>query len=656
MGNGRSTNRIAFSMREPQPLVAWLCQRALFLILTLALAACPFALGEVQPWAVGCLAAAVGLALMLWVVRILVENELRVVLSPAGVPLLAAAAYVVVRYALAELEPVARRELIVLVTALALYFLLLNNIRHRWQITVLMWMWVAVGAVVAAQGVVQVLGAPDGVWHLPHAVWSARPASGMFADPNQFAAYLALVFPVAAANFLFSRRSVTQKIMLGIGCLVMGAGLLVSQSMAGWLAWFGSCIVGGIYLVRIRTKKLRWAMVGIGALGAVVIVTALVLFVAREHTSVAAPDSPKQVLPIWRSAFAIARRNVLLGSGAGMFPWLFPTYRLVQGQPTDAHSEYLDLVAEYGLAGVALAVWIVAAFVSGSMRILGKRAKRYSASTPSNRYAFGVGGLAAVVAILLHGLFDCALHVPAILFTVAGLMAAVMNCGLHQRSGSDEEGDWEAGFYNPMRVSGFTRWVLGGALVAGLVCVTPPWMRTYAAEFCRWLGERELRQTHWSAAEDRFTQAWTYDKRNFEVATALGDLYTARATWDAAQRAALCRQAREWYQSGLGINPHAHDLEIRIARLFDALGQQRQAADRYEHALRADPFNAVFHVQLGLHQVRWGQTAEAIESFEEARDLGGADPLIEIQLTRLRAAPAPVAVTADEPPAATATP
>src|SRR5207249_2567283 len=97
-----------------------------------------------------------------------------------------------------------------------------------------------------------------------------------------------------------------------------------------------------------------------------------------------APDEGQYRAALWRGAWQMARSSTLLGAGPGMFRWLYPAQRTVQGVVDAPGNEYLGALTEYGVIGCALALWVLVAFVIGAVQILSVRASRYSASTPSN--------------------------------------------------------------------------------------------------------------------------------------------------------------------------------------------------------------------------------------------------------------------------------
>jgi hypothetical protein len=610
------------------------CQTAVVVVSLLILVFAPLAFGAVRLWALGPVFVAIEVAGVLWIVRILNAREIPAVFSTVGPPVVALTAYGVIRYGLSEIEPIASAPMMLWLAAGLLFFLVLNNVRHRWHVTLVVWVLVGTGTVTALCALWQAIAGSSSVWAFPQYDRYLGSASGAFIRPSHGAAYLQMVFPIAAATFLFSRRRFEEKVAIAIACLLMGAALLLIAAPNGWLGWLASMIVLLVYIIKRGSKKSRWLMVGVGLLG-LLLVAALIGFLASGASERGFPSTEHQYRgTLWHAAWQMGRGNLLLGAGPGMFRWLYPSYRTVQGVMDTPDSEYGSVFTECGAIGCVLVVWVLVAFVTATTQILSVRASRYSASTPSNRYAFAVGGLAAVVAVAIGVIFDSSLHVPANLFTLVVIMATTLTCGVHP-SGKIEEDEELPGRYAPLAVKGVNKVALAASLAIVVLLLASRLRKSYPSDLYVRLARQAGDSLDWDTARERYLQAWKFDRRNFEVTTAIGDYLSARATWNVTQREKLLDEAITWYERAFTANPRAMDVQVKIGRVYDALGKRDLAEERYHRAIQADPQNASYHAQFGLHDLRWGDNEEAVASFARAYELGGDDPLPEIELRRL---------------------
>ena len=641
---------------EPEPLVARVCQKAIFGIVVLILIFSPLAFGAVRPWAQDPVMLCVAAAGVLWIIRLLAAREAHVVFSSLGAPVLVLATYGIIRYTLAEVEPVARPDMLLIVTATLLFFLVLNNVRHRWQVTTLVWLETVLGIVLAFWGLCQAILGERWVWWFPQYNSYLGCASGTFIRPGDFVVYLHLAFPLAAASFLFSRRHFNEKAAGVFACLLMAAAMMLSFAYIYWVGWFASVLVLAIYLIRRSDKKIRWLLIGSSVLVVVVAVSMITAYTLRRSTAsttnedsksldqgvlqalpdqISAPAKPPEppLSPPWKTALAMGQRNLWIGNGPRMFEWLYPFYRTTQQRPLVAKNEYLTFFAEYGLMGCLLLFWVVFAFARAAVQILNVRAARYSAATLSNRYAFAVAGLSAFAAVLVDGALGCGVRVGANLFTVITIMATVLTCGVHLRS-DDDDAISHPGRYMTVRLAGPSRLVIVGGVAMLLLLLGSRLRTSYPSYLLMRIAERERAELHWAPAEKHYLQAWRFDHRSFEVARGLGDFYAARTTWSGRQREAFSGQALSWYERAYTLNPYAYDVLVKEGRLYDVLGKREQALDCYQRALQADPNNSSYHAQIALHYQRWGDEKQALTSFHRAYQLGGSEPLPGIELKR----------------------
>ena len=631
----RPSNRNVRSVwTGPQSPAGHVCQTAILVITAAILVFAPLAFGAVRFWALGPILIAIELAGVLWITRILAAREIPVIFSALGPPVLALAGYAVIRYGLSEIEPVACGSMMQSLGAVLLFFLVLNHTRHRWHVTLLVWVLIGTGTLVAVYALWQALMGGMWVWAFPQYDQYLGNASGTFIRPNHCAAYLQMVFPIAAANVLFSRRGFEQRVAIAIACLVIGAALLFAAAPNGWLGWLASVIVLLIYVVKRGGKKSRWLMVGVGLLGFSLVAAVVSLLAAGGSGHGLAMEEGQHRAALWHGAWQIARSKTLLGVGPGMFRWLYPAQRTVQGLVDAPNNEYLGMFTEYGVIGCAVALWVLVAFMIGAAQILSVRASRYSASTPSNRYAFAAGGLAAVAAIAIGVIFDSSLHVPAILFTLVVIMAATLTCGVHP-SGKVEEDEELPGRYAPLAVKGLNKFALAVSLAFVVLLLAWRLRKSYPSDVSLRLAQHARDHFEWEVARDHYRQAWNFDHRNFKVTCAIGDYLSARATWNLAQRDKLLDEALTWYDRAFTHNPYAMDVQVKMGRVYDALGKRELAADRYRRAVQADPRNASYRAQLAMHHQRWGETDEAVANFARAYELSDDDPLPEIELRRL---------------------
>jgi O-antigen ligase len=199
---------------------------------------------------------------------------------------------------------------------------------------------------------------------------------GSAGDPNVLAVGLVPAIAIAAGLFGGARRTQT-RVVLGIGIVILAAGLAATGSRGGLVAAAVSVIVA---LVLARGRRLR-----IGALAAVAVAVGG-LWIASNS-----PDTWNRVrdfdtgggtgrVDLWSIAWDMAADNPILGVGANNFRAASGQYITQPGidlsgeltalvdRPLVAHNVYLQQLAETGIVGLALLLSVIAGVLTATWR------------------------------------------------------------------------------------------------------------------------------------------------------------------------------------------------------------------------------------------------------------------------------------------------
>jgi putative inorganic carbon (hco3(-)) transporter len=237
---------------------------------------------------------------------------------------------------------------------------------------------------------------------------------------------------------LFDRQWALPRVLALSGCLFLGlVGLVLTRSRAGTLA-FG---IGFLSLLALRRLKGRIVVLVI----AIVLVGLAVGLVswAGGHDDTHATGLSSSALSdssfalrwqIWGRTLRVIRDYPWVGSGLGSFRYVYAGYdRPGEWMATEqAHNDYLELIAGAGLVGALLLAWAVIAFLGRVVLPIAKAAPlRWTTA----------GCLSAVLAILIHSVFDFGLQIPAVALEFAvtlGLLTAIAS-GIADRDPETDE-------------------------------------------------------------------------------------------------------------------------------------------------------------------------------------------------------------------------
>jgi O-antigen ligase len=478
------------------------------------------------------------------------------------------------------------------------------------------------GAALALLALVQeVAGNGHVLWITDEEVTRGR-VSGPFVNPNHLASWLEMIIPAGAA-YAWSvggrlRRRIVKSVDSGrrlglrprrawIGALIASQRRLVIPFLAAGgvalmaTAHFGTQSRGGLaallvglgvtfggLLARATRRRNghvpRWipaaaALVLFGA-GAI----AIGLWARSDGDAIAGAGqvdvSFASRLAVGLQGAAIVRDHPLLGTGLGSWLHVFRGYVAppVEGGIWDhAHDEYLELAAETGVAGLALAACFALAVVSAI-----RRGRRCSAMADARRerrdrsfsdppewrsalgehrtLAWGIAG--GVAAALVHGFVEFGLHMPgnfALLMSAIALLVLAL----------------------PARESGGSLGIPAFAILAMLAAMPLAWNAFLVVS-----GRTPLSPDDTLAAADR----------------ALSEDH------DASRSAALVVAA-------IDRSPAYRDAHEMLANVA---GPGQEGDDALRRALRLEPWYAPGRDELAFRLWRRGESAAATAELEES--------------------------------------
>ncbi|MDZ4752425.1 MAG: O-antigen ligase family protein [Flavobacteriales bacterium] len=218
--------------------------------------------------------------------------------------------------------------------------------------------------------------------------WVMEP---LFKDHTSYGAVLAMYYPILTALLLSKKMQLVLKVLLGIGFLVLTAGLILSYTRAAWLSVIAAAIVLVAMILRIKFRT--------------IILTSLVLasflYVAmddiqialqrnkqessdklEEHvgsiSNVSSDASNLERLNRWNCAIEMWKERPVLGWGPGVYQFEYAPFQKAkdrtiistnEGDGGNAHSEYLGPLCEQGVLGMALVILLVLSVCAMGFRL-----------------------------------------------------------------------------------------------------------------------------------------------------------------------------------------------------------------------------------------------------------------------------------------------
>ena len=591
------------------------CERGILALVLGMLVFAPLAFGAVPAWAFLVVQALALGVLGLWALRVWVDPKPRLLWPPLAWAVLAFAIYAVARYFTADIEYVARLEMMQVLLFAFLFFAVVNNLHGQEETTAISFTLIAVGTGSACYAVAQLTQHSNQVWN-QLSPYIGR-ASGTYISPNNLAGLLAMLLPLALAYMLVGKVKIVTRILLGYAALAMAAGLAVTFSRGGWLAAAAGVLLLLVVLLGHRNHRLK----------AVVLLVALLAgggFLVSHYLSkttgymrrVASPSGADNLaltdgsfdsrLEIWTAAARMWQAQPWFGVGPAHFDYRFREYRpaAIQGRPDRAHNDYLNLLADWGVVGggVVFAGMIIFLVSTRKTWPYVRRAETDFGTGQSNRFAFFLGGICGLAALAVHSMMDFNLHIPANALVGVTLLALLT---------SNVRFATERFWLRP-------RLPLKLALTVALLAVTiylanQEWRR---ADETHWLTQAAKLPNFSSERAAALEKAFAADPQNFETAYEIGECFRTQSLNGGDDFAALAQKAMEWYARDIQLNPHDGYGFLRTGMCLDWLGQHGEKTEAaYREAEVRDP-NGYFTVaNIGWHYAQLGDYAAAREWF-----------------------------------------
>lgn len=588
------------------------CERGILGLVLSILVFGPLAFGAVRVQEFLIIQALTMGVILLWILRLWVSPRPLLFCPPICWAVIAFVIYAIARHHFAPIEYIARLELIKVLVYTFLFFAILNNLNRQESTHVIAFTLITLASVLSIFAIFQFAAHYGKVWNMIKPGRYVLRGSGTFINPNHFAGFAEMILPLALACTLMSRFSHVIKIVIGYASLVLLVGIGVTLSRGGWIATTLTLLIFFTALLFQRNFRIY----------SIIALVLLVLCGGFIATKTSGTQSRFKRLAMsdkidderflyWNSAVQIWRENIWWGAGPGHYDFRFRQYRpeTVQGIPQYVHNDYLNTLADWGIAGLGIIAAFVALFYAGVFKTwrFVQRTSNSLSSGKSNKTALVFGGSLGVLAILFHSTFDFNMQIRAnaiLAFTLIALVTTYLRFATES-------------FWFSLKIVGKIFLTLLG--VAGLL----------------YLGQQGIRQTRehiWLQRADRETKsaehqreflekAFAVEPMNFETAYQIGEVFRARSWTGTRGYEAAAQEAMKWFQRSIDLNPYAPLTQLRYGMCLDWLDKTNEATRYFERAAHLDPNGYFTIAHQGWHRFQLGDYSIAKKYFQRSEDL-----------------------------------
>jgi O-antigen ligase len=374
----------------------------------------PLAFGAVEPWSIFFLETGAVLLMLLWLLKQCIDGEITVGSNPLFVPMLAffglIVAQILLRVSAYPHDTVS--ETVLYCAYGMLCFLSTQVLRRSSQARKIGFILGFYGIAVALFALLQGI-APNGRLYWLRVPQLGGWIYGPYVNHNHYAGLMEMLVPIPLVTSLSRLADEKTRIAAGVAAAIMVGTIFLSGSRGGMLAIFSELIVLAVILFR-QQRTVRIAL-GVGAF-AVVLVSLLLWLGGKElsaRVSTISTEAKGEIsggmrLSIDRDGIKMFRHRPILGWGLGTFPVVYPQFRgfYTNFFVNEAHNDYVQLLAEMGIAGFAIMLWFLIVLYRQASRKTGNWTREVSGAAT---LACSLG----IVGILVHSLVDFNLQIPA---------------------------------------------------------------------------------------------------------------------------------------------------------------------------------------------------------------------------------------------------
>lgn len=578
-----------------------LLERGILALVLAILTFAPLALGAVGPLSFLVVQGMTIGVLVLWAIRLFTQPEPMLLWTPVCWFVAAFALYAVGSYLAADLEIVARRELLRVLVYSFVFLAVLNHLHRQELMQIIAFTLIGLAMAEAGYALYQFVTDKNLVWNIVNPY--RHRGSGTYICPNHLAGFLEMLLPLCLSFAIVGRLKPLSRVFLGYAALMMLSGILVSVSRASWAATGLSVVALCLILLRYPGFRLRVLpvilLVLVAAYFAVVHTDRMVG--RLKYTARAESISRDTRLAIWNSALEMWKERQWLGVGPGHFDYRFPEYRpvAVQSRPDRVHNDYLNTLTDWGIIGATIAGLGIAALAYGAAKTWPHvmRGNKDFGDPLTNKFALSFGAGLGLVALAVHSFLDFNLQIPANALLAATLAALLSS---HQRFATERcwarIGPWRRGIVLTVLLAGI------GYLGWQEVCLGREvfWQRRAAAE--------PALSTNRVAFLEK---AFAAEPQDFELAYDIGEAYRAWS-WDGyGNQDEMARKAIVWYDRVLRLNPRDSCATLRTGMCLDWIGDFTKAEPVIRQAEALDPAGYYTAANIGWHFVQLGDYSAA---------------------------------------------
>ena len=453
---------------------------------------------------------------------------------------------------------------------------------------------------------------------------------GLFNHPDHFAGFMAAMTPLWLCLSVFSRSGNRIRIAwaaLGVVCastvILVGSGPAVLAMVAG--LGVSSIAVAGLVWKKLDSKLRFSIFAGVGGIALIALAAMLIAGgpLSRQiDQSILTKDNGASVPAMWDAGVEQIKRSPFLGTGSRSSYYYSRLYRSEKlssevPDPEFIHNEYLQLLADYGIMGLGLALAVLVLHCMSGLRFV----RAYAGfgafggiSLPrSDHLGMTLGALSVLAAIGTLSFFDFVMHLPVFALAVAVLLGILAAPDPMAAALVKEEDSLIPG--GSLMLAN-----RAGAFACGLA------LAFFGVIYARSEFYLEMARLTFEGDNRNFQQfrylkaARGYDPMNPYAYSLSAHAQVAGITSEMPRPARIhaLEQADQYFSKARELYPQDVHSAVGHAAVLDELGRKSRARQRLVDASEWAPLYGNLMIAEAEHHLRHGEVTDAEEAYRKA--------------------------------------
>jgi O-antigen ligase len=283
-------------------------------------------------------------------------------------------------------------------------------------------------------------------------IYHLDSVTGTFVNKSHFSGYLEMIIPLAIGLLLarinlfympglkwrekllrLSEKGLSTNLLISLAVIIMGIAIIFSKSRSGIFILIFSFLLffvliapyfSGPFYQRKGIKNF------LRVLFLVIIFISLYIGIGTTIRKFAPEKLLQEQRPtFWANTLSIISDFPVFGSGLGTFSSLYPDLYGEEGpvRLSHAHNDYLEYLSEIGIVGTIFLLGGIFFIIIKSFLVW--RTRRH----PEVK-GLALGGIIAVMCILIHSITDFNLHIPANTLLFSGVLSLTLVTSFYKPS------------------------------------------------------------------------------------------------------------------------------------------------------------------------------------------------------------------------------